>query len=317
MAGQVYAVNTLGGNWSVPYLTDNLRHAAQPSLFFRQFLDVREAIGKKQGDTFHWDLSGNVLTQGGVLTETSTIPETEFRTQQGTCTLNEYGLSVPFTFKLDALGQFELPSTIEMKLRDDMVKVLESAAGNSFTAGDIVGVCVTTASTAITTNGTATATATADLTTSNVKNFVDFFKKQLVPKYDGRNYVCIGSVSLLRGLRDDTATGGWVSISQYTDQRVGNIFSGEIGEYYMVRFVEELGGYLSNTVGNGSTHGQGVLFGSDNVVEAVAEPEHIRVKNSNDYGRDLGLAWYAILGFERVWDFSRDGEEHVMFITSA
>ncbi len=57
MAGQVYAVNTLGGNWSVPYLTDNLRHAAQPSFFFRQFLDVHEAIGKKQGDTFHWDLS--------------------------------------------------------------------------------------------------------------------------------------------------------------------------------------------------------------------------------------------------------------------
>lgn len=316
MAGQVYAVNTLGGNWTVPYLTDNLRHAAQPYFFFRQFLDVHEAIGKKRGDTFHWDLAGNVVTQGGTLTETSTIPETEFNTQQGTATVGEYGNSVPFTFKLDAMGQFELPSTVEMRLRDDMTKVLESAAGAKFTAGDIVGVCVTTGSFAITTNGTATETATADLTTYNVKQAVDFFKKANTPKYDGRNYVLIGSVQLLRGLRDDTGTGGWVNISQYTDSHVANLFSGEIGEYYNVRFVEETG-YLSNIVGNSTAHGQGVLFGADNIIEAVAEPEHIRVKNSQDYGRDLGLAWYAILGFERVWDYSRDGEEHVMFITSA
>lgn len=217
---------------------------------------------------------------------------------------------------MDALGQFELPSTVEMKLRDDWVKVLESAAGDQFVAADYVGVCVTTASTAITTNGTATATATADLTASNIRDFVDFFKKRNVPKYDGRNYVLIGSTELLRGMHDDTGTGGWIDVSKYTAEFAASIFAGEIGTFYNVRFVGETG-YLSDTVGNGSTHGQGVMFGADNVIEAMTEPEHIRVKNSMDYGRDLGLAWYALLGFQKVWDFSRDGEEHILFITSA
>lgn len=51
MAGQVYVTSTLGGNWSQPYLSERLRHNAQPMFRFRQFTDVREAIGKNRGDT--------------------------------------------------------------------------------------------------------------------------------------------------------------------------------------------------------------------------------------------------------------------------
>ena len=52
MPGQVYSTTTLGGNWSAPYLTDRLRHVAQPMFRLRQFIDVHEAIGKKRGDTW-------------------------------------------------------------------------------------------------------------------------------------------------------------------------------------------------------------------------------------------------------------------------
>lgn len=40
MPGQVYSVSTLGGNWSQPYLSERLRHVAQPMFRFRQFVDV-------------------------------------------------------------------------------------------------------------------------------------------------------------------------------------------------------------------------------------------------------------------------------------
>jgi hypothetical protein len=40
MAGQVYSVSTLGGNWSQAYLSERLRHVAQPMFRFRQFVDV-------------------------------------------------------------------------------------------------------------------------------------------------------------------------------------------------------------------------------------------------------------------------------------
>lgn len=316
MPQQVYSVSTLGGNHAVPYLTDRLRSISQPMFRLRQFCDVKEAIGKKRGDTWLFDKSGNVATQGGTLIETQTIPETQFITNQGTGTITEYGNSVPWTGKLDALGQFQLEPVIEQKLRDDMVKVMESAAATEFTRTQFVAVSVATNSVAITTNGTATATATADGSAANTRSIVDFMKKRLIPKFDGRNYVCVASVSYLSGLHADTGTGGWVDISKYTDTYAGNIFRGEVGEFYMTRFVEETG-FLSNTIGSGSTRGQAVFFGSDNVYEAVSIPEEIRVKNSMDYGRDMGLAWYALLGWKIVWDYAVDNEQHIVFVTSA
>jgi N4-gp56 family major capsid protein len=316
MAGQVWSVNTLGGYHAVPYLSERIRSLAQPQFRLRQFVDVKEAIGKGRGEAWLFDKTGNVATQGGVLVETNTIPETQFVTNQGTGTINEYGNSVPFTGKMTALGQFSLEPMVEQKLRDDMVKVLESAAGAQFVATEYVGVCVGTNSTAITTNGTATATSSSNLTASNVRAFVDFFKKRNVPKYDGRHYICVASTAAISGFFADTAASGWVELSKYTGEFVKNAFAGEVGTFYGVKFVEETG-YLSNTIGNGSTQGQAVLFGSDNVYEAVSIPEEIRMKVSTDYGRDQGLAWYALLGWKKVWDYAVDGEQHVMFITSA
>lgn len=314
--GQMYAVSTLGGNWAVPELTAKLRSVSQPMFRLRGLCDVKEAIGKGRGDTWLFDKAGNVAVQGGTLVETQTIPETQFVTNQGTGTIYEYGNSVPFTGKLQALGKFEVESVTEQRLRDDMVKVLESAAGDQFTATEFIAVCVATNTVAITTNGTATATATANLSAANVRTIVDFMKKKLVPKYDGRNYVCVASVEALAGLHADAGSGGWVDVSKYTAEFAKNVISGEVGNFYNTRFLEETG-YLSNSIGSGGKYGQAVFIGSDNVYEAVSIPEEIRVKVPADYGRDLGLAWYALLGFKKVWDYSVDGEQHIVFVTSA
>lgn len=67
MAGQLYTTNTLGGNWSAPYLTEQFRHVSQPEFVLRQLIDAKEAIGLKRGNTFLFDKSGNVATQGGTL----------------------------------------------------------------------------------------------------------------------------------------------------------------------------------------------------------------------------------------------------------
>lgn len=180
---------------------------------------------------------------------------------------------------------------VEQALRDDMVKALESAAGTQFTLTDFVAVMSATNNTVITTNSVATATATADLTAYNVQQIVNFMKKKFIPKYDGQSYICIASTQALAGMFQDTATGGWVDVSKYTVDFAKNIFNGEIGKYYNVRFVEETG-FFSNTIGSGSTHGQAVFFGADSVYEAVTIPEEIRVKVSVDFGRDQALAWY-------------------------
>lgn len=316
MAQQVYAVNSLGGYWSQPYLTQKIRSVAQPLFRFRQFIDAKEAFGLHRGDTFLFDKTKNVDTQGGTLAETSTIPETQFQTVQGSMTISEYGNSVAFTGKLQSLGQFQVEPITEQKLRDDQVKVLESAVGAKLATTDFVAVCTATNSVIFTTNGTATASAAANLSAANVRSIVDYMQKKLIPTYDANNYVCIASVGALSGIHSDTGSGGWVDISKYTAEYAKNIFNGEVGNYYMTRFVKETG-YLSNAIGSSSAYGQAVFLGNDSVYEAVAIPEEIRVKIPQDYGRDMGLAWYALLGFSLVWNYANDGEQHVLFVTSA
>jgi hypothetical protein len=57
-----------------------LRMAVQPLVKFRQFADVKDAAlqVKKKGDAFHWNVYSDVATQGTTLTETSTMPVTNF-----------------------------------------------------------------------------------------------------------------------------------------------------------------------------------------------------------------------------------------------
>lgn len=315
MPGQVYSVSSLGGVMSQPYLSQKLRAVAQPLFRFRQFVDAKEAIGKNRGDTFLFDKMQNVQTQGGVLIETNTIPETQFVTNQGTCVITEYGNSIPFTQKLENLAQFQLEPATEQRLRDDMVKVLESACGTQYVNTDFIAVMTATNSVNFTTNGTASSGANANLTASNTRDIVNFMTKKLIPKYDGRNYVCIAGVTAMSGMHADTAAGGWQDISKYTVTFAPNVFAGEVGEFYKTRFVEETG-FLSNAIGTGSAFGQAVFFGADQVYEAMAVPEEIRVKIPLDFGRDMGLAWYALLGFKTVWNFAVDSEQHIVYVTS-
>ena len=208
MAGQQYSTGSLGGYLSQPYLTQRLRAQAQPQFRFRQFVDVKESIGKNRGDTWLFDKRGNVTTQGTILAETNTMPQTNFTVGQGTGVIVEYGNSVPYTGKLEALGQIMIEPAVEQSLRDDMVKALESAAGSQYVTTDFIAVMYGTASTVITTNSVAGSTASADLTGYNVRAIVDFMKKKLIPKFDGQSYICIASTAALSGLFSDTATGG-------------------------------------------------------------------------------------------------------------
>lgn len=94
MAGQLFATNSLGGFFYSLNLSDELREALQPMSRFRQFTDMKDAVGKSKGNTFTWDVVQDVVTAGGTLVETNTMPETNFTILQGTLTITEYGNSV-------------------------------------------------------------------------------------------------------------------------------------------------------------------------------------------------------------------------------
>ncbi len=318
MSGQIFATNSLGGFFSNPELSQKLRVAAQPLKRFRAFTSPLGAGGAHKADTVFFDKIGNIVTAGGTLTETNTIPESNFAIGRGTATINEYGNSIPYTAKVQALTQLSPEDSISISLRNDAAKVLDSSCATQYKNAEYKVVCSASNSTVITSNGTATASATSDLTASNVRDIVNFMRKKNIPFVDGANYVCIASVAAYSNMfADSNSTGsGFVDISKYTDEFAENLFRGEVGKFYMTRFVEETN-VLSNTIGNGSTHGEAVFFGDDAVKEVVAIPEELREKIPTDYGRSQGLAWYALLGFQRIWSFASDAEEHIVHVTSA
>ena len=305
MAGQLWAVNSLGGLFYSQNLSDELREAVQPMSRFRQFADVKDASqqGKGKGQTFTWDVVADAATAGGALTETNTMPETQFTITQATLTVTEYGNSVPYSGKLEALSKFEVRKPVMQALRNDAVKVFDRGAWAQFNATPLRVVPATagtsTSVLTLTTNGTATATNNISFRNSHCKLVVDLMKERNIPAYTNDDYVAIAWPSTLRAFKDNLE-----QIHQYTVPGIQLIFNAEIGRYENVRFTEQ-----TNIVkGYGSTDGitatawasgnDWIFFmGEDTVAEGIVIPEEMRAKIPTDYGRSKGVAWYYLGGF--------------------
>jgi N4-gp56 family major capsid protein len=304
MAGQVWAVSSLGGYLYSRQLSNVLRMAVQPLVKFRQFADVHDISqqGKKKGDTFTWDVVSDVATAGAVLTETNTMPETNITIVQGTLTITEAGNSVPYSGKLDNLSKFPVEDIIKKALKNDAVKAFDRLAWTQFNQC-LLRVSSTTNtglnSTDFTTNGTASGTNSTAYTNNHAKGVVDFMKERNIPAYIADDYYAIAWPTTLRTFKNNLET-----IHQYSDTGFNLIMNGEIGRYENVRYIEQ-----TNIVKGVSTDGINgtawvralsdwiFFFGNDTVAEAIAVPEEMRGKIPTDYGRSKGIAWYYLGGF--------------------
>lgn len=295
MAGQLWVTNTLGGYMYSENLSKVLRYAVQPGVKFRQFADIKDAAvqGKGKGDTFHWNVYSDVAAQGTTLTETSTMPETNFTISQGTMTITEYGNSVPYTGKLDDLSEHPVKEVINKVLKNDAKKAFDIAAHAQFNATPLRVVPTagnSTSAVTLTTNGTATLTNNVALGKDHVKAIVDIMKERNIPPYMNDDYVSIGWPTTFRQLKNDLE-----AIKQYTETGFGMILNGEIGRYENVRFVEQTN--IAKSAWSTGKSGWAFFFGDDTVAEGIAVPEEMRGKIPTDFGRSRGIAWYYLGGF--------------------
>lgn len=265
-------------------------------------------MGKNRGDSVLFDKISNITTAGGTLNETSTIPKRNYTIVQGTLTVTERGNAIPLTLKAKTLAEVSVPDIVRTVLRNDMAKVLDSAAAAQFMTADLFAIALNTATTSFDSSGAVSSTATADMSDKNVRDVIDELKKKLIPRYDGQNYLCIASTNAIRGLYDYFE-------AKAQDVHPETLFSGEIGKYYGCRFIEETNA-LSNTNGSGSVFGEAIFFGQDAVREGIVIPEEIRIDLPKDFGRDQAVAWYYMGGFVKTWDFSTDGEARIIYLTS-
>jgi N4-gp56 family major capsid protein len=304
MAGQVWSVNSQGGFLYARQLSNVLRAAVQPLVKFRQFADVHDISqqGKKKGDTFTWDVFSDVQTAGGVLTETNTVPETQFTITQGTLTVTEVANSIPYSGKLDNLSKFPVEDIIKKVLKNDAVKTFDRLAWTQFNQTLLRAIPTGgTSANAITlfTNGTVTGTNSVAYSNAHAKAICDAMKERNIPAYIADDYYSLAWPTTLRTFKNALET-----IHQYSDTGFNLIMNGEIGRYENTRYVEQTniakGTGTDGVTTTAWTNGLSdwiFFFGNDTVAEAIVVPEEMRGKIPTDYGRSKGIAYYYLGGF--------------------
>jgi N4-gp56 family major capsid protein len=295
MAGQLWVTNSLGGYLSSKNLSKELRDVVQPLCKFRQFADVKDAVGKNKGQTFTWDVFSDVATQGTTLIETSTMPETNFVITQGTMTIGEAGNSIPYSGLLDNLSEIPVKERINKSLKNDAKKYFDNAAAAAFNSA-LLRVIPTagtdTAAVTVYSNGTATGTNNVAFNADHAKAIVDIMKERNIPPYMADDYMAIAWPTTLRTFKNELET-----LRQYTPEGFQTIMHGEIGKYENTRYIEQTN--VAKGTWAGGKSGWIYFFGEDAVSEGVAVPEEIRGKIPGDYGRNMGVAWYYLGGFAK------------------
>jgi hypothetical protein len=280
-----------------------------------QFVTIKEAFGKQSGQTVNWLKVGNANAYGGLVNETDTMPETDQTLTWGTLTVDEYGLAIPYTFKMEALSEFDVKGIMKEGLLNDHVKVYDGCIERQFNLTPLRYVGITTTSGSLTTDSAATVTNTSVLNSYHVRKMRLELEKRNIPTYSGGDYMMIGSLEAMESLE-----GAMESTNQYTEVGYSKIMSGEIGRVHNVRFIKD--GFATRyvysstaktataitwTTGNS---GVGYMFGTPTVREAIVVPEEIRLKVVTDYGRSKGISWYGLAG----WSIERKEEAHARII---
>lgn len=298
-------------------ISSDIRMAAIAATKFVQFSGPVDGYGKKKGESVTVTRVSNVdVPDDDSLIELEVIPEDEFSLSTQAVEVEERGRAIPYSSLSVDLAHFDLLSKIQKALRNQMALRLDKLCADSFKAGMIKAIPDGQASLTVDTDGTASTTASVNLNVYHVEQIRDLMQStyNIEPYDEEGNYICLASTKACRGIKRDP---NWEKWHTYASPEMK--FKGEIGKIESVRFIEVNNTRsLSASKGTNGVLGEAVFFGDDPVVMAnVLDPE-LRAKESGDYGRSKGVAWYGIYGFAQVWyDSANPGEARVIHVTSA
>lgn len=297
MSKQWFYQDARAGYLHANKLSKRLRYYLQTDCKFRQFCDLKEALGKGAGDTVDYRLITKIRT-GGLTTgigERENIPVDSFRIKTDQVAVTEFGNSIEFTGKAKMLSAWDLATIVKRVLKDDAVETIDSVIEHQFDQTLVRYVGTSANGGTFFRNGYAGIANNTPMYPFHVKEIVDDLRTRNVPTYDGENYVCLGTAFALRNLKDELE-----DINKYTSEGRKPILNGEVGRYYGCRFVEVNHGVDTGGFDLGLSS-EAYFFGADTVAEAIALPEEVRIKEPENYGRFQGIAWYGIFGYKLEW----------------
>lgn len=282
---------------------------AMPIMRFLQFAKQKTELGVEPGLTISM-LTYNNLKRGGSLTEgvrmqnqalSSSMKQISVSERGNAVAVSELTLKSSFTDVMaDAttLLARDVALTLDVELRDTLLNgVTNTIYGRAN-------------STAAKISARHEITSANNLSVATIKDAVEILATANAPKFEGDYYISFVHPHQSRTLRDDSA---WIEASKYGAP--DNLFTGEIGRIDDVRFIESTlmpngtapsddDAYDAELVTGAGGVGlenkvpvyKATVFGEDTYGYAVGLPVELRDNGVTDYGREHGLAWYAIWG---------------------
>ena len=309
---------------------------AMPVLRFEQFAVKKTELGVMPGLTVNFMRYTNLGVDqdaGATLTEGTRMEPSALSASQIQITVSERGQAISVTELLLNASFDDVMASSSRLLGRHMAQSMDIEARNTlykagipFGGGSTVAPSLTfgrtKASGARTTvspydGGTiGTVGAPGYLSPTTIKDAVETLAAENIPRL-GDTYVCFVHPSQSRSLRD------WPEFIEVTKYAApGNFMLGEIGRLYDVVFIETTQvtqGLGATTLphaawdSDSSTSGvqplatayNAIMIGDNSFGQAIALPVELRDGGVIDFGREHGLAWYAIWGFGVITSESR------------
>lgn len=316
MASHSWTYDAPSGVYKNHALSGEIRMAAIAMTQFMQFSKPVDGYGSKSGSNVTITRVSNVnVPSDDSLVELERIPEDTLSLSTQAISATERGRAIPYTSLSIELAHFDLESAIQKKLRDQLSLRLDQLCATAFKVGQLKAIPDGVASLTMDTDGTASTTAASNINVYHVEQIRDqLFSTYNVSPYEGGDYMCVISTKGRRGIMRDP---NWEKWKTYTESEAK--YNGEIGRIEGIRFIETNNtNALSGSLGTGSVLGEAVFFGDDPIAMASVMDPELRAKESEDYGRSKGVAWYGIYGFDQIWkDSATAGEARVIHVTSA
>ncbi len=295
---------------------------AMPVLRFEQFAVKKTELGVQPGLTINFMRYNNLTVEqdGSVLTEGVRMEPVALSASQIQITVREHGKAVAVTELLLNASFDDVMASASRLLGRHMAQSMDTQARNTlyangvpFGGGSAVAPNIvfgrTKQSGAVTTvspydqGPVGTAASPGYLSPAAIKDAVEVLSGQNIPRL-GDTYVCFVHPSQSRSLRD------WPEFIEVTKYAApGNFMLGEIGRLYDVVFIETTQVAKGLTVPGDIDAGTGgaqlpntnsysaIMIGDNAFGHAISLPVELRDGGVIDFGREHGLAWYAIWGF--------------------
>lgn len=253
------------------------------------------------------------------LSETDRIPEGTHTIDGKVVTIQEYGNALTWSRLAEDLSTFDLKSSIQRVLKNDMKRFLDNLAAAAFKASNLKYTPTGAASASTATNGTAPTSALANVNVYHIAAIRDLlFGTYHAPMCEGDAYCGIFSVLGIRGIKNDP---DWEEWHKYVSPEAK--FNSEAGKIEQTRLIESnhgttsVSGYgLASGIGTGSVLGEGVVFGSGAVVMIETAEPGIKMGDPDDFGRVKSIAWYAQMAISLQTDSVSAGRPRVIHVTS-